>query len=175
MRVFSIFIIAISLLTGFTPNEKEFVLLSTKTFSVKGSTSVGKFDCDYKLSTKDTLFLNQKNGISYKLPVKEFGCGNFLLNRDFRKTLKEKEHPWVHITLSDVKKTANSYQYTLELILAGKKKTFSNLTLDPEKNGLKGSIDLKFSDFDLKPPSKLGGAIKVKEEVNISIYFRNLH
>src|SRR5690554_6558690 len=174
MRVFSYLILVSLLFSGFTPNINEFVLINTKTFSVKGSTSIGSFDCDYNLSTKDTLFLNQKKGLSYKLPVKEFGCGNFLLTRDFRKTLKEKEYPWVYITLSDVKKTGNTFQYNLELNLAGKKKTYSNLKLNPEKGGLKGGVDLKFSDFDLKPPQKLGGAIKVKEDVSISILLRNL-
>lgn len=174
MRVFGIMILALALSAGFKPNADEYILLSTKTFSVKGSTSVGKYDCDYSMTAKDTLFLNRKNGLIYKVPVKEFGCGNFLLNRDFRKTLREKEYPWVIIRVSDVRKSGTNYKYDLQLDLAGKRKTLQNLNLMTVKEGLKGEIELRFSDFNLDPPSKLGGAIKVKEEINLSILLKRL-
>lgn len=174
MRVFGIMILALALSASFKPNAEEYILLSTKTFSVKGSTSIGKYDCDYSMTTKDTLFLNRKKGLTYKVPVKEFGCGNFLLNRDFRKTLREKEYPWVTIQVFDVRKSGTNYKYDLQLDLAGKRKTFQNLNLMSVKEGLKGEIELKFSDFNLDPPSKLGGAIKVKEEINLSILLKKL-
>ncbi len=174
MRVFSLIIILLLSFSSFTPNVDDFILLNSKTFSVKGSTSIGKYDCDYKTETRDTLFLNQKKGISYKIPVKKFGCGNFLLTGDFRKTLKEKQYPWVFIDVSDVRKDGQLYKYNLRLDLAGKVKHFQNLNLKREKTGLKGEIELKFSDFDLEPPKKLGGAIKVKEEISLTIDLKTL-
>jgi hypothetical protein len=168
MRVFGL-ILSIFLLFGFTKsNKEEYVVIDSKKFTVKGSTTFGDFTCNYDLQAKDTLFLNQKSGLYCKVVIKEFGCGNFLLNRDFRKTLKENEHPEAIIYLSDIRKDGEKYLYTLNLNLAGKQRIFNNLSFKKENRLLKGSIDLKFSDFDLKAPSKLGGAIKVKEEIKLS-------
>lgn len=172
MRVFGLVFLMLLLFGSFKPTAEDYILLSTKTFSVKGSTSIGKYDCDYKLETRDTLFLNQKKGVNYKVPVKNFGCGNFLLTGDFRKTLKEKQYPWVFIKVTDVKKSGQNYKYNLHLDLAGKVKYFQNLNFVSDKNGLRGEVELKFSDFDLAPPQKLGGAIKVKEEINLNIFLK---
>ncbi len=172
MRVFGFIIIVLLLSGSFRPNVDGYLVITSKTFSVKGSTSIGKYDCDYKLATRDTLFLNQKKGLTYKVPVKEFGCGNFLLNKDFRKTLREKQYPYVFINVTDVRKSGQTYKYNLHLDLAAKVKYFQNLNLKAEKGGLNGNIELKFSDFDLDPPKKLGGAIKVKEEISLSIFLK---
>lgn len=172
MRVFGFLIIFIVAMGFTTQNNSKYLLLNSKKFTVEGSTSIGNFTCDYELQTKDTLFLNKKSALLYKLPVKEFGCGNFMLNRDFRKTLKEKEYPEVAIVLSDVRPNGGNYIYTLHLNLAGKRKTFQNLSLVKEGKNYKGTLQLKFSDFDLTAPEKLGGAIKIKEEIQLSILLR---
>lgn len=172
MRVFG-YLILFLVLAGFSRHKNSYLLLSSKRFIVEGSTSLGDFTCNYDIhQTKDTLFLSHKTGFTDKIPVKEFGCGNFLLNRDFKKTLKEKEYPDVMINLSDVRKQGENYSYNLHLELAGKKKTFQNLVLKKEGKHLKGGIELKFSDFDLHPPTKLGGAIKIDESIKLSILFR---
>lgn len=171
MRVIGLIIIFI-VFVSFTGSNSKYLLLNSKKFTVEGSTSLGSFTCNYDLETKDTLFLSQKTGFTDKVPVKEFGCGNFMLNRDFRKTLKEKQYPFVAISLSEVRRQGENYLYTLNLDLAGKKKTFRNLVLTKENKNLKGSIELKFSDFDLQPPTKLGGAIKIDENIKLSILFR---
>lgn len=170
MRVFSYLIILV--FVGFTRQQNDYLVLNSKKFTVEGSTSIGSFTCNYDLQTKDTLFFNQKSGLSYKVPVRGFGCGNFLLNRDFRKTLKENQYPEVSISLFDVRKEKNNYIYNLHLNLAGKEKMFQNLVLTKEGNTLKGNIALKFGDFDLEPPKKLGGAIKINEEIKLSILLR---
>lgn len=171
MRVLGcIFLLAA--LFGFMKPSKDYLLLSSKKFTVEGSTSIGSFTCKYDFQAKDTLFLSSKYGLSQRVPVKEFGCGNFLLNHDFRKTLKAKEHPQVFIQLSEVRKHGENYLYTLQLDLAGKKKTFQNLVLIKEGKNLAGDLELKFGDFDLQPPKKLGGAIKIREEIKLSILLK---
>src|SRR5690606_32015745 len=61
-------------------------------------TSVGGFKCVFENETTGETVAVQggsQNGATLLLlsiPVKEFGCGNFLLNRDFQKTLKVTEH-----------------------------------------------------------------------------------
>lgn len=174
MRVFSLLILLITFVGFTTDTEKDSSLqLTSGKFTVKGKTSIGKFECDYKLKTKDTLFFNQEKGFAYHVPVVDFKCGNFLLNKDFRKTLKHKEFPEVYFKLLQVSpKTDEEYEFDLYLKIAGKEKTIERLTLKKEAQELTGNVDLTFSDFDLTPPKKLGGAIKIEEEIKLAILLR---
>jgi hypothetical protein len=169
MRVFG-FILVVTAILFSTP--KEYLLVSTKQFSVQGTTSIGGFECNCDMNTKDTLFFNQperSNKITHTVPVKSFGCGNFILNNDFRKTLKEKEFPNVRIELSNFRKSTENFNCDLTLNLVGKQKIYKNLPLKFDNNRLIGMITLQFSDFDLTPPKKIGGMIKIKEEIKLSV------
>jgi hypothetical protein len=169
MRVFGLILVVTATLFS-TP--REYLLVSTKQFSVQGTTSIGGFECNYDMNAKDTLFFNQPNKtkkVIQSVPVKSFGCGNFILNNDFRKTLKEKEFPNVRIELSNFRKNAQNYSCDLTLNLVGKQKIYKNLPLEFDKNRLNGMITLQFSDFDLTPPKKIGGMIKIKEEIKLSV------
>lgn len=172
MRVFGILILMFFVLGGVYLNNynRDYIVLRTQKFSVKGSTSLGKFDCRYLPETGDTLFLNKTNGLEYHIPVRGFRCGNFVLNGDFRRTLKHKEYPEVFFKMSKVRAQENGeFLFDLHLKIAGKEKDTTDLVLTKKGKELMGFVDLKFSDFDLTPPQKLGGAIKVAERINLSI------
>ncbi len=169
MRVFSL-LITMAVMLFSTP--KDYLLVSTKQFTVHGSTSIGGFECTYDLKTKDTLFFNnsKKNSkFSYSIPVKEFGCGNFLLNSDFRKTLKADEYPKITIELTNFKRQDENYYCDLQFNLVGINKTYKNLKLKTYKDKIEGNIVVYFSDFGLKPPKKAGGLIKIQEDIKIAI------
>lgn len=169
MRVFG-FILAVSVSLFSTP--KEYLLISNKQFTVQGSTSIGGFKCNYLVNSKDTLLIHQSNSkksLSYNLPVREFGCGNFVLNSDFRKTLKAKDHPDIKIDFFNLRQLSDHIVCDVNIMLVGQRKTFKNITLKQEKNLLKGDLILLFNDFDLTPPKKLGGMVKVSEEIKLSI------
>ncbi|MFN3640059.1 MAG: hypothetical protein ACK4UK_04005 [Flavobacterium sp.] len=169
MRVFG-FILAVSVSLFSTP--KDFMLISNKQFTVQGSTSIGGFKCNYLVNSKDTLLIHQsnpKNSLSYTLPVREFGCGNFVLNNDFRKTLKAKDHPDIKIDFFNLRRNHDNLVCDVQIHLVGHQKMYKNLPLKQEKNLLKGDLIMMFSDFDLTPPKKLGGMVKVNEEIKLSI------
>lgn len=173
MRVFSLLIFVV-VLTGFSQDttKKKYLTLDSSEFIVKGKTSVGKFDCKYESQAKDTLLLYNKNGFAKKIQVKKFSCGNFILTGDFRKTLKHKDFPEVYFSLKKIsqhKNNSNAYTFDLYLKIAGKEKYLKNLELTKKKDKLHGEVQLKFSDFDLQPPRKLGGAITVEEDIELLI------
>ncbi|WP_333694330.1 hypothetical protein [Flavobacterium sp.] len=168
MRVFGLILFATGLLFS---SSEDYLLVSTKQFTVQGTTSIGGFECNYDLKAKDTLFFNKKNNskIAHTIPVKQFGCGNFMLNHDFRKTLKAKEYPEIKIELLNFKKKENQVYCDLSMELVGKQKTYKNLTLKLDKNKLKGDVVIFFNEFDLTPPKKMGGMVKVKDEIKLSV------
>jgi hypothetical protein len=65
--------------------------------------------------------------------------------------------------------------------LAGKRKVmdiaYSCVQSSPEQVRLRGAKVMKFSDFGLEPPRKIGGLIRINEEikVNFNLNFRKLH
>src|SRR5690606_36580605 len=82
------------------PGQEKLVILE-KEITVSGNTSLGKFDCIYHVTgLKDTLsFMDNKSKdvFLFDIAVTDFGCGNFLLNNDFRKIIKAKEFPEAHV------------------------------------------------------------------------------
>lgn len=174
MRVFCFITIVVGALLQLQPQQppNDYLMVTRKEYTVYATTSIGGFECKYDLTTKDTLFFNESRRVTklaHSIPVKEFGCGNFMLNSDFRKTLKEKEFPKVKIELTNFKKQGEILYCDLNLNLVGKLKQYKNLKLKKDKKRVYGDVFLNFSDFGLKPPNKAGGLIKIEEQIKIEV------
>jgi len=154
-----------------------FLIIEGKSITVTGNTSLGGFTCDYTIAEKnDTLFIGQLpfSPYNFSIPVKEFQCGNFLLNRDFQHTLKEKEYPKVSVqVLNLVQNGPDAYTGTIMLCLVDKFKKFKNVDSKIDRKNNQASLTASFivlaSEFNLKPPSKLGGIIKADDALDIHV------
>ena len=139
--------------------------------SVAAGTTLGNINCAYTSSTqKDTLLLNRQipraDRLILAIPVKEFNCGNVLLNKDFGKALNTSQHPYTEIEVVCLKREGKVYKGNLNLIVAGKTIPLQNVSFYPcagkgVKN-LKGNVCLNFSGIGLAAPKKMGGLFKVK-------------
>lgn len=156
--------------------------------TVNGSTNVNTFKCDIVgYGNPDTLAMTRRQESqpfalqgSIKLPVKMFNCHNPIMTGDLRKTLKQKEFPYLIIKFLSLQKlpTASApneiVKGFVDIDLAGVTKrfevnyTFSNR--DAQSFTMIGSRDINFSDFNLSPPTKLGGMIRTNNE--LSVQFR---
>ncbi|MDO9553044.1 MULTISPECIES: hypothetical protein [Rhodonellum] len=169
MRVLLAFIV---LMIHLGPKEKD-LIVNEKTISVTGNTSLGGFTCDYcDKSIGDTLVINgvQKNGdLIFDILVKEFSCGNFILNKDFRKTIKAEHYPYARIRVSNLKSRGMHYTCDLSVDLAGKKLEFKALALQNKNRELKADLILSFDQLELEAPKKMGGLIKVDESLALEI------
>ena len=149
------------------------IIILKQAFTIEGATSIGDFNCTYQLEQRDTVHTGTPasgdNSILYIIPSDAFGCHNFLLNRDFKKTIKAKEFKDIRVEMCRLRKTGHHYMCDLKLKLAGKEKMYENTSLRTKGNGLAGTLIVQFSEFDLTPPKKLGGLVKVKEDIKISI------
>lgn len=158
---------------GFLPGgPKESIVILKQAFTIEGATSVGTFTCTYELEQRDTLHTSQLEGdtsVRYNIPSDAFGCRNFLLNRDFKKTIKAKEYKEIKVEISKLRRKDNHYLCDLKLKLAGKEKVYENTSLKASDEGLTGFLVVQFSEFELTPPKKMGGLVKVKEDIKISI------
>ncbi|HEY6142862.1 MAG TPA: hypothetical protein VIV55_05440 [Flavobacterium sp.] len=92
------------------------------------------------------------------------------MNKDLKKTVKATEFPQSMVTITDIKPYGTDYKCNLIFQITNKTLSFKNLLLKNTEQTLDGTISLNFSDAGLRPPTKMGGLIKVKEKFTIQFY-----
>lgn len=151
----------------------ETYVLKEKRISVKGKTSLGGFNCLYvEKGLNQSLKMHPQNGIpdlDLNVIVENFGCGNFILNKDFRNTIKAKEYPTAKVKVTNWVKKNGKFYCNMFVTLVGKQLTFKDLELIRIKEGVKANVDIQFSQLGLSPPSKMGGLVKVDEKLELEI------
>lgn len=168
----SVFLLILIGFLSVSPQEKELVI-TQKTITVSGQTSIGSFNCSFNRNgMRDTLALNSQTNnsvLNFNIPVSEFACGNFLLNRDFRKSIKAEEFPKCNVRVANLRKNQQHYTCKLTVNIVGKTLVFDNFKLDNTKDGLEGKLSLSFTELALEAPKKMGGLIKVEEQLDLQI------
>lgn len=161
------------------PGLTSYLIIQGQRVTVSGQTSVGGFRCTLEIETEATKIALQGGSesgtalLNLTLPVKQFSCGNFLLNRDFQKTLKMEQYPHIRVEVLRLQANGNHFSGTLDLTVAGTKKKltpirFLHQTFKKNKV-LRSQVTLNLSEFGLTPPSRFGGWIRVDEELIIEV------
>ena len=154
--------------------EKEALIIDQTEIIVKGKTTIGSFECSYEHQGKrDTLlFDNKSTGISsldFEIPITAFGCGNFLLNSDFKKTLKAEEYPMCLVSVNNLQRGSQTIVGDIYLQMAGKELFLESETFYKLKDRLQGTLHLSTEELGLDATSRLGGLIKVEETIDLEI------
>ncbi|MGW8123448.1 hypothetical protein ACV07N_12380 [Roseivirga echinicomitans] len=173
-----IIIIALGLFFSIALTGQEYLVVMRKTVLIKGRTSLGRFSCAYQNEyDQDTVSFskspNAESLMDLSIPVASFDCGNRMLERDFGKTLKYEEFPSIEVRLDDFKRTGQQYFGDIWIMLTGKEMKLEHVpfTLMTNENGelLYSEITISLEYFDLTPPKKLLGLIKVQDELIIEL------
>lgn len=178
----------IGLLLLLSPGKEQWVITDTSNLVVNGSTTINKFSCEIPSYDRlDTLNLirNGKGALlsgNVGLNVQSFDCHNSMMTRDLRKTLHQKEYPRLFIQflslseLPDLTIQAQAVTGLVNIQLAGVTKRLEvnyQISADAERTvHLLGSKTIRFTDFNLVPPSKLGGMIKTNDELTVTFHLR---
>ena len=167
----------------------RFIVLPASQLIIHGKTNVNKFQCAIaRYSGTDTLVL-QEGGVKGKpifikgyvgLQASSFDCGMSAMTKDFTKTIKAKQHPQIGIDFKSFERlpnygnTVDKFKGTLAISIAGISHPFDmECTVEPNSNGivnLKGGRKFQFSDFDLFAPTKMLGAIKVDDTLEVHFH-----
>ncbi|HLW50308.1 MAG TPA: YceI family protein [Sphingobacteriaceae bacterium] len=143
-----------------------------------GCTATGTFQslpiaCEYK-NTKANMQAIMQGSVTVE--IRSFDCKNRLLDNDLRKTLKADDFPLMTIQflelerLPDVDSEVDFLSGKVQIDLAGKQRQFYlRYAFNKTPNGylLKGSRAFTFADFDLTPPKKVGGLIRVNDDFDV--------
>ena len=160
-------------------SDESYLIICGKQITVDGNTTIGSFSCQYEESKQnDTLFLSNerkaKQPYAFSLKVPEFSCGNFLLNKDFQKTLQAEKHPQIVVEVTNLHKNdKQEFIGSVRLTLVGKSKTIEEIrfykkTIDNQKV-LFTDFVFTASEFKLTPPKRLGGLVEADDCMNISV------
>lgn len=187
MRKNWLYIILIFVLAGFNApdNAAIWVVMPGSSLAVNGSTNINTFQCVIaNYSAPDTVSCvklpqhGQSLAMSGRLllDIEAFDCHNKMMTNDLRKTLQAKTFP--HLTVRFI--SINSFPDfknpakiigVVDIGLAGVTKRFEInyvFTLDGQQMvHLKGDRNINFSDFNLTPPSKMGGIIKARDQLSV--------
>lgn len=182
-----IYILVFFVASSFQPQRPvvtKWVIATGCSLKVDGSTNVNKFTCAISNYSKpDTILVTQSNRPvvqltgSMELDVNRFDCFNPMMTADLRKTLKAKEFPhlvikFISINHYPLSTEANTVTQGIVVIeLAGISRTYSvnYRIISASRNfvNLVGFQQLKFSDFKITPPRKIGGMIKTNNELTV--------
>lgn len=174
-------------------NATRWVIAKACTLKVEGSTNVNKFSCIISNSFRpDTITLRRSSSSELTsihggmtLNVQDFNCHNPMMTGDLRKTLKAKEFPHMKIGFLSLshypERRLKTYPINgiVSIQLAGVTKNFNVafMVLPSGTNTmvLKAVREIKFSDFNIVPPRKIGGMIQTSDklfaEFNLALHF----
>ena len=170
------------------PSEKpvKWIIDKTSTLRIDGKSNVNSFTCDIEeYNRKDTIISGSYTASepvalsgSLKLEIVQFNCHSSFITRDFRKTLKADEYPQMIIrflkieSMPELKEKPELIKGFVEVEVAGVTKQIEiNYSFSKTDNGLvqlNGEKNFRFSDFNLKPPRKFAGLIRIKDDFKVS-------
>lgn len=184
-----IFLCSSAFLAGDANLVHRFIVLPASKLSIDGKTNVNSFTCAIaKYYGTDTLVLHEggKNVRpvfvkgSVGLDASKFDCGLAIMTSDFRKTIKSDVYPAIVIDFISFernptyKQGQENFIGILKISLAGATKLFEvNCSIETQPNGLihlKGERQFTFTDFGLKPPTRMMGTIKVQEDLHVKFH-----
>ena len=169
------------------PLVHRLIVLPKSQLVIMGKTNINKFNCIIpKYIGNDTLVLHEGGRNirpvfvrgEVQLDASSFDCGIALMTSDFRKTINAKSHPAIVIDFISFERSPrytggkDSFKGIIKISLAGVTRLFEmDCSIEPKSNGLihlKGGRDFVFADFNLEPPKRMMGLVKVDQQLNVS-------
>lgn len=146
--------------------DSNIIIINQIKIEILGNSTVGKYKCDCPHTFRDTIFLSSttKNSLKSEISTNDFDCGNKIMNKDLKTTIKVKQFPKSTVTITNIKSSGGNYKCSLSLKITDKTLSYQNLNLTNTKGFLEGTVAVKFTDLGLEPPTKMAGVIKVKNE-----------
>lgn len=185
-----ILLAAVALVSTFAANAQNVRKNTAFIVKVKGSSNLHDWVMEAKNGTieanlnlaSNVSYLAGIQSLSFNLPVKNLKSteGNLMDTRAYD-ALKAEKHPNISFKLLSATPTSNSanksvFKVTGELTISGTTKQIE-MTANATKNAdgsviITGTQNLKMTQFGLKPPSFMFGALKVTDNLTIDYTVR---
>ncbi len=150
---------------------------------ISGKSNVNQFNFIYNTQQHSEIKSSKKakdtGRFEIIIPIKDFEASNPLMYDDFLKLMKASVYPEIKIGIPDdqlfiLERESPSLCPEMQITIAGitrKYKIDCLLTTCSDNVFLIGSQKIKLSDFNLEPPEKLYGMVKVENEIKVNFSF----
>jgi hypothetical protein len=152
--------------------------------SIHGSSNINQFKFDnHNLKIKPSINASEDQA-SYqhiRIPVYDFKGPNDRMLNDFYELVSSSEYPYIQISIepkekADFDETTGKTIFKTIISLAGESSIYEVpceiLFCENSEYILKGNLEIELTDFNIRPPEKVFGAIKVNNEVFINFAFK---
>lgn len=105
-----------------------------------------------------------------KLPVTAFHCPKRMIEKDLVELFEAEKYPYISIEILNYKENHGSITAEIEITIKKKARVYYlklGETYDSEGFYITGSQSLDLTDYEIEPPVKALGLLKVKPVVNI--------
>jgi hypothetical protein len=169
---------------GAKPLVKRWAVDGNSSLNIEGRSNLSPFCCRVtKYLETDTLqYIKNEttrqfvfNNSRLNVNINDFDCHQRIITNDFRKTLKADQNRFLKIQFISLDAfdvhNPQIVRGKVEILLAGQIKCttidFRTSTTSTGLIQMNGTKTLLFSEFNLTPPKKLAGFIKIKEEITV--------
>jgi hypothetical protein len=181
MKALFFFFIPIFFIQASKPSIEKWVIEKNSVFSIEGRSNVAPYQCKTSAYLKnDTLLMIREENESkplvfqggLELMIKWFDCGQQFMTKEMHKTLKADKRPELKISIIQLGRFHEDglpVKGLVDVEIAGitKRIDINFQVKQPNSSSLcfLGTRKLKFADFNLVPPEKLAGLVKVEQEI----------
>ena len=179
---------------GSSTGLQTWIVEKNSTLLIEGSSNINQFACDVrKYLHCDTLTFATDAKVkrlhfqcrTVHIDVSEIDCHHKFITADLRRTLQHQQYPFMKIhfvSLDDpfAIRVGQPLNGIVEIELAGSIRRVEMSFVVKSHAGrlfhLSGSKNLVFSDFNLEPPKKLAGLIRINDDlkVTVQLFFRKI-
>lgn len=152
---------------------------------IQGSSNINRFEFIHEAPrlisiTEQTSRFNWRQEVI--VPVNEFTGSNQHMRKDFLELLKASEYPVIQIEIEPKNAENNSANAEIKAVnatitLAGNTHQYivpcKITSCESSEIIIKGSLKVNLTDFNIKPPKKVLGTIKVNDAVFITFAFKH--
>jgi hypothetical protein len=173
-----------TLLLLFTSSAQKWVQVEIDPDSkmeIHGTTNVNSFACIQEEQLNDGALNIQVvpdkqkwnlNNANLGVALIKFDCGIQQMTRDFRSTLRSEDFPFLELTINSILpvKEEKEFLANVTIDLAGEQNTYL-IPIEVNKENGKlhciGERIIDFEDFNIDPPVKFLGMVKVHDQIQI--------
>ncbi len=177
----AVFLIITGLTSQNVKAQSNYIIAPGSQITVDGTSNIhdwvmtaSKFSCDAKLTVANGQ-LKDINALTFTLPVQNLKSKESLMDSRAYKALNEESYSKMTFTLTNatVIEAQKVVKVTGNLTISGVTKAITlqaNYTVGSDESVLfKGSKAIKMSDFKIKAPSFMMGALKTGDDLTINI------
>ena len=159
---------------------------SLSSLQIHGWTNINTFTCEQTYQSNDfrkIQLYREGEEIVFQdaelvIPVVDFDCGHKIMTKDFQEILEAESNPFLRILLHSLTGHGERQIADVSIRIAGRSRRYKMPVEIIQGNEMSmsgsGQRDVRFSEFNLEPPVKFMGMVKVKDELRISFNIRIL-